>query len=69
MAIDPKMTEAIEDAVSESGQPTSLATSIVAWVSAITSGKEDPHDPTMAARRADVLYSEALPTIEIEGLT
>lgn len=66
--MDPKIKEAIETAVTEHGQPDSVAKTLVAWMTAITSGKEDPHDLSAAARRADILYQETEATISIDGV-
>lgn len=65
--MDPKIKEAIEVAVTEHGQPDSVSKALIAWMSAITSGKEDPHDLSAAARRADILYQETTSTISIDG--
>lgn len=66
--MDPKIKEAIEMAVTEQKQPDSVSKALVAWMSAITSGKEDPHDASAAARRADILYQETTSTITIDGI-
>lgn len=66
--MDAKIKEAIEIAVTENGQPDSVTKTLVAWMTAITSGKEDPHDSSAAARRADILYQETTANISIDGI-
>lgn len=68
MNLDPKIKEAIEMAVKEAGQPQDITRSLVAWMTAVTSGKEDAHDPASAPRRVDILYTETQPDIIIDGV-
>ena len=58
MAIDPKIKEAIEEAVTESGQSKKLARRLVAWFNAIASGNEDINDTQSANRHLERLYEE-----------
>ena len=56
MSMDIKITEAIEAAVEEAGQPPAVAKRMVAWLEAINSGKENIDDPARSERRLEVLY-------------
>lgn len=56
MALDARITQAIEEAVAEAGQSESLARRLIAWFEAITSGNEDINDTSQAARHLDVLF-------------
>ena len=64
MAIDEKISEAIEQAVQEAEQSQSLARHLEAWFAAVTSGNEDVHDQDAAERHLDVLYLETDETKE-----
>ena len=58
MSLDTKITQAIRDSVSDAGQSSALATRLIAWMEAVTSGNEDPADPAAAARHIEMLYAE-----------
>lgn len=60
MSVDPKIVEAVDSAVSEAGQPATLARRINAWLEAITSGNEDVHDSSAAGRHLDALYEQTV---------
>ena len=53
MAIDPRIREAIEIAVEESGQDASLSRKLVAWFEELSSGNERIDD---AERHLKILY-------------
>lgn len=57
MSLDQKITQAIKDAVRDAGQQAPLATRLIAWMEAVTSGNEDPADLTAAARHLEILYA------------
>jgi hypothetical protein len=61
MSLDAKIQEAIEESVKKHGQSEALAKQIVAWMMAITSGKQDPLDPSATARRVKLLYEATTP--------
>lgn len=63
MALDPRITHAIIEAVEEAGQPETLAHRLIAWFEAVTSGNEDIHDNATSARHLDLLFSSTV----IEG--
>ena len=56
MSLDIEITEAIEAAVEEAGQPATVAKRLIAWLEAINSGNEDLNDREQAERHLDVLY-------------
>lgn len=56
MSLDRKITEAIETAVAEEGQPDVVAKRLIAWLEEINSGNEDLSDGEQAKRHLDVLY-------------
>ena len=56
MLIDPKIEEAIEEAVAESGQSEALAHRLVAWFKAIASGSEQIHNKQSADLHLELLY-------------
>lgn len=60
MALDPRITHAITEAVEEAGQPETLAHRLIAWFEAITTGNEDIHDSETSARHLDLLFSSTL---------
>lgn len=63
MSLDVRITEAIEEAVEEAGQPASLARRLIAWFEAIASGNEDINDSAVTGRHLDVLFQGT----EVEG--
>lgn len=56
MKIDTRISEAIQDAVEEAGQPRELARRLIAWIEAVASGNEDINDQATAARHLEVLF-------------
>ena len=56
MTVDPKIIEAIEEAVKEKWQSKALARRLVAWFEAIASGNEDIYDKESANRHLELLY-------------
>ncbi|MEZ4706537.1 MAG: CxC ATPase DNA modification system associated small protein [Caldilineaceae bacterium] len=66
MSVDTKIIEAIEKAVAQHRQPSSLATKIVAWLEALSAGNEDLNDKQSADRRLELLY-DATPAETEEG--
>jgi CxC ATPase-based modification system component len=58
MTLDPKLTEAIQSAVTDAGQSSALSRRLIAWMDAATSGNEDLNDADASARHLDLLYSE-----------
>lgn len=56
MAIDPKIEEAISEAVKEAGQSEAVARKLSAWMNAVTSGNEDVNNIQSARRHLDLLY-------------
>jgi hypothetical protein len=67
MSLDAKIQEAIEESVKEHGQSEALAKQIVAWMEAITSGKQDLLDPSATARRVKLLYEATIPSNGQDG--
>ncbi|MGI3171208.1 CxC ATPase DNA modification system associated small protein [Pseudooceanicola sp. C21-150M6] len=56
MTIDARITQAINEAVAEAGQPDTLARRLIAWFEAVTSGNEDINDQATTARHLEVLF-------------
>lgn len=56
MTLDARITQAINEAVEEAGQPETLARRLIAWFEAVTSGNEDINDHAAAARHLEVLF-------------
>ncbi|MDE0534637.1 MAG: hypothetical protein OXI01_24780 [Albidovulum sp.] len=57
--MDSKIVEAIEEAVSEAGQPVGLARKMSRWFDAVSSGNEDVASKQDAYRHLELLYAEA----------
>lgn len=60
MALDPRITHAITEAVEEADQPESLADYLIAWFEAITTGNEDIHDSESSARHLELLFNNTV---------
>lgn len=58
MTTDPKIQEAIEQAVEEAGQNQALSRKLVQWFEAIASGNEGINDRQSANRHLQLLYDE-----------
>lgn len=58
MSLDPKIKDAIAQAVESSGQSPALAQRIAAWVEGIIVGDDDLNDPASAELHLDLLYDE-----------
>ena len=56
MAVDARITQAINEAVKEAGQPDTLARRLIAWFEAVTSGNEDINDQATADRHLELLF-------------
>jgi hypothetical protein len=63
MSLDPKVKEAIEGAVAESGQDATLALKLIRWFEAIASGSEQISDRQSAFRHLELLYEAAQPKV------
>jgi hypothetical protein len=61
MTIDPKIREAIESAVADAGQDTTLAPKLIRWFEAIASGSEQINDRQSAYRHLELLYETTQP--------
>jgi hypothetical protein len=61
MAVDPKIREAIEAAVAEAGQESTLAPKLIRWFEAIASGSEQINDQQSAYRHLEILYEATTP--------
>lgn len=60
MSLDIKLTDAIETAVEENGQPTAVGTKLIAWLRAINSGNENIGDTAQTKQRLIDLYGSAV---------
>ena len=60
--MDPRIKQAISDAVQETGQPESLSRKIAQWYHEITSGNEDVSNPESAYRHIDGLFRDVTPS-------
>lgn len=58
MALDPRIQEAIEVVVANSGQSSTVATKLIRWMEALTSGNEDIQDTQAAERHLEILFEE-----------
>lgn len=58
MSMDPKVKEAIEAAVAQAGQETTLAPKLIRWFEAVASGSEQIGDRQAANRHLELLYEE-----------
>ena len=56
MTIDARITQAINEAIEEAGQPETLARRLIAWFEAVTSGNEDINDQATTTRHLEVLF-------------
>lgn len=56
--MDRKIREAVELAVSEAEQPSTLSHKIVRWFEAIASGNEEVSDQESADRHLEILFEE-----------
>jgi hypothetical protein len=60
MSLDAKIAESIREAVAEAGQSKTLARQLIAWMTAVASGNEDPSDGASASRHLELLYNETV---------
>lgn len=60
MSIDPKIREAIKDAVAHLGQPEGLAHKLDSWFEAIATDNERITDKQLTEKRLEMLYDEVL---------
>jgi len=60
MSLDPKICQAVKDAVAAAEQPPALARLITAWMEAVASGNEDPHDHASATRHLELLNGQTV---------
>ncbi len=58
MSIDPKIEQAISEAVRAAKQSPNLATKISRWFESIATGSEDINDKSSAYRHVDLLYTD-----------
>ena len=58
MNVDPKIQEAIEDAVSAEGQPHGLSHKLIRWFEVIATGSEELTDRQSTFARLELLYGE-----------
>ena len=56
MSLDVKVKNAIESAVQDANQPTSVANRLIAWFEAINDGNEDLNDMAQVNQRLEILY-------------
>lgn len=59
--MDLKITEAIDTAVGEAGQPEGIARKLTRWFEAVASGNEDLNDTQATDRHLRLLYEETQP--------
>ena len=57
MPIDPRMRDAILEAVRAAGQPRGLADKLIAWFEALSSGNETLENRDSVTRHVQLLYS------------
>jgi len=57
MSLDPKISNAIREAVANAEQEPALANRLITWMEAVTSGGADLNDPSDADRRLELLYT------------
>lgn len=58
MSVDPRVIDALKEAVLESGQPEALARKLGAWLTSVTGGNEDLNDRDAADRHLELIYGE-----------
>lgn len=58
MSIDPKIKEAIKDAVIELGQPEGLARKLDSWFEAVATSNEDIANNQLTEKRLEMLYED-----------
>jgi hypothetical protein len=59
MSVDPRIREALTKAVSEAGQPKVLATRLLAWFDALSTGNASIQDRESVAKHLELLYEAA----------
>lgn len=57
MSLDPQIKEAIEIAVEQAQQSSTLARRITAWMEAVVSGNEDINDKNNARRHLELIFN------------
>ena len=67
--MDPRIKQAIRDAVQESGHPESLSRKIAQWYHEIASGNEEVSDLQSAYRHIDGLFRDVTPSESTDGST
>ena len=65
--MDPRIKQAIEDAVRESGHPDSLSRKIAQWYHEIASGNEEVSDRHSAYRHIDGIFRDVTPSASTDG--
>ena len=58
MSIDPKIKQAIAEAVTAAQQSPKLTTKISRWFESIATGSEDINDKSSAYRHVELLYDD-----------
>ena len=58
MFTDPKIKEAIKDAVTEFGQSEGLARKLDSWFEAVATGNEDIANKQLTEKRLEMLYED-----------
>jgi hypothetical protein len=56
MSVDPRIREAITKAVSDADQPKELATRLLAWFDALSTGNASLEDRESVAKHMELLY-------------
>ena len=63
MSLDPRIRQAVKDAVHDSDQPSNLGEKLIHWLEALTSGNEKLEDRDSVERHLELLY-EAVSLME-----
>lgn len=58
--LNQEIKQAIEEAVQEEGQSSSLAAKILAWMEALTEGNEDVADPSAYTQRCVLCFENTV---------
>lgn len=67
MSLDPRIKSAVQEAVQELGQPSTVADRLVAWLESIADGNEQLSDRDSVHRRLELLYDSVVVNLPEES--
>lgn len=62
MSVDPRISQAVSQAVQHAGQPGAVADRLLAWFEGLSTGNESLEDPDSVKRHVEVLFDAVVVT-------